>query len=128
MHKYTPFRVALERVLPRLGIARVRTVQDVYLADAWRRPTYWLRGHWGSRIARAFETTEHFFMASKSDPLWTEPLVARARGLRGSLEIGVHPGRSEAWRDRDRRAVRELVPALEGDVSLVNWRTLAGVG
>lgn len=124
LHKLAPFRAALERVLPRFGITRVRTAQDVFLADARRRPTYWLHGYWGARLGRAFVTSDHFFMAAKSDPPWAEQLAARIHDLRGSLEIGVHPGREEPWRDRDRRAVAELVPSLEGEVSLVNWRTL----
>src|SRR6476659_6135506 len=40
LHKFQPVRRALETVLPRLGIRRVRAVQDVYLSRPWRSPTY----------------------------------------------------------------------------------------
>jgi hypothetical protein len=129
MHKFAPFRTALARALPRLGISRVRTVQDVYLTRPLRSPTYWLGGHWRTRIVRLFETTEHMFMPSRDDPPWAEPLQRRIRDLpAGSLEIGVHPGRRKVWLDRDRRSTIEFVDAVRDEVSLVDWSSLDPVG
>ena len=39
LHKYGPFAGALRRVLPGLGIERVRNVQDVYLRRRLLSPT-----------------------------------------------------------------------------------------
>jgi hypothetical protein len=129
LHKFEPFRAALAQVLPRLGVTRVRTVQDVYLQPARRSPTYWLRNRWRERIRSSFETTGHFFMAATGDPPWAEALLQRLPELRdGSLEVGVHPGRLEPWRDRDRLAVLELARGLGGGVELVGWRALIPVG
>ena len=64
-------------------------------------------------------------MPSRSERPWSEAaagLVARLEG--GSLEIGVHPGYVDAWRERDRTSVVELVRAVGGRVQLVDWRTL----
>ena len=113
LHKFAPVRAALASVLPRLGIRRVRAVQDLYLSRPLRSPTYWLGRRWRASIRRAFETTEHFFMPSKSDRPLGEPVARLVAGLEaGSLEIGVHPGRAEAWRDRDRASALELVRRL----------------
>ena len=126
LHKFQPVRRALETVLPRFGIRRVRAVQDVYLSRPWRSPTYWLGRRWGNSLDRVFETTEHFFMPSKEQDPWAQPVAALVEGMKaGSLEIGVHPGRSEDWRDRDRASALELARSLQRSVALVNWRTLA---
>jgi hypothetical protein len=129
LHKFAPVRAALANVLPRLGIRRVRAVQDLYVSRPLTSPTYWLGRRWAASIRRAFETTEHFFMPSKMASPWSEAaagLVARLEG--GSLEIGVHPGFVEDWRDRDRTSVVELVRTVGGRVQLVDWRTLDVAG
>ena len=125
LHKFAPFRAALARALPRLGISRVRTVQDVYLTRPLRSPTYWLGGLWRTRIVRLFETTEHMFMPSRDDPPWAEPLLRRIRDLRRArsrsaciLVAGM------PWLDRDRRATIEFVDAVRDEVSLVDSRWL----
>jgi hypothetical protein len=97
-------------------------VQDVYVTRPLRSPTYWSGRRWRSRIRAEFETTDHFFMAAVGDPPWAKPLLTRLDSLRGSLEVGVHPGSSEPWRARDRDAVLELGQALE--VERIDWRTL----
>ena len=125
LHKLAPVRKALERVLPRHGIRRVRAVQDVYLKRPLRSPTYWLGRRWRHSVRNAFETSEHFFMPSKNDEPWARPLAAMIEGMAAeSLEVGVHPGRAEVWRDRDRTSTLELARCLPGRVKLVDWRTL----
>jgi predicted glycoside hydrolase/deacetylase ChbG (UPF0249 family) len=126
LHKFAPFRAALTRALPRLGIRRVRAVQDVYLRRPLASPTYWLGRRWRVSIRRAFETTEHFFMPSKEDRPWGKAVSQLVAALgAGSLEVGVHPGFEEGWRDRDRLAALELARSLPGGVKLVDWRTVA---
>jgi hypothetical protein len=105
----------------------VRSVQDVYLRRSAHSPTYWLGHRWRGRIAAAFETTDHFFMPSKDEPPWVETLLSAIPGA-GSLEVGVHPGYDEPWRDRDRLATLELSRALGDRVARVDWRTLVPTG
>ena len=127
LHKFAPVRRAFVSVLPRLGIRRVRAVQDIYMRRPLRSPTYWFGRRWRASIRCAFETTEHFFMPSKTEQPWSDPVAELVRGLGAtSLEIGVHPGFAEAWRDRDRIAVVELAGVLRGRVQLVDWRALGG--
>jgi len=122
LHKFAQFRSALSRALPRLGISRVRAVQDVYLQPALLSPTYWLRNRWREQIRASFETTDHFYMAGKDDPPWAEELRRLLPGLgTGSLEVGVHPGRDEPWRARDRESVLAFAQGLDESVDLVGW-------
>jgi predicted glycoside hydrolase/deacetylase ChbG (UPF0249 family) len=122
LHKFAPFREALKTVLPRFGIRKVRNVQDVYLRKPFRSPTYWFGGYWRRKIMADFITTDHFYMPTSSafDARWSTRIIDRMRGP--SLEIGVHPGYSEAWRDEERRAIIEFGEmAKSAGQNLVNW-------
>jgi predicted glycoside hydrolase/deacetylase ChbG (UPF0249 family) len=126
LHKFPPFRAALRRALPRLGITRLRGVQDVYLRRRPGSPTWWVGGRARRRVVDGFESTDHFFMPAKDEPPWAGPLLGQLPRLgTATLEIGVHPGRAEPWRDRDRRETIELVRALGDRATLVDWRSLA---
>jgi hypothetical protein len=125
VHKLAPFRQALSNVLPRLGVRHVRNAQDVFLTRQLLRPTYWVGRRWRRRIQQRFATTDHFFMPLPDEPPWAEGLLAILDGLPGrSLEVGVHPGYAEPWRDRDRLDVLRLLSATNERVQLVDWRSL----
>jgi predicted glycoside hydrolase/deacetylase ChbG (UPF0249 family) len=127
LHKFASFRIGLARVLPDFGIERVRAVQDVYLHRAVTSPTYWLAPMWRARLRASAATTDHFFMEPASDrPAWQDALLRTVDTLPGrSLEVGVHPGYREPWRERDRLAVQAFAAAAESSGhKLVNWRTL----
>jgi chitin disaccharide deacetylase len=124
LHKFKPFREALMRVLPRFGVSRVRTVQNVYLRRPLRSPTYWFGGLWRQRLRSAFATTDHFYMsASAGDAEWPAQLLNIVQG--GSLEVGVHPGIAEEWRSRERQAIVEFseLARVQGH-ALIGWREL----
>lgn len=123
MHKLPSFAEALRRVLPRYGISRVRAVQDIYLGRPVTSPTYWLGPRWQRSLARAFTTTDHFYMpTSTADAGWERPLLAIAQRLDGTtLEVGVHPGRSE-----ERSALARFAPlARSAGHDFIAWRDVA---
>jgi predicted glycoside hydrolase/deacetylase ChbG (UPF0249 family) len=123
MHKLPSFARALERVLPRFGIHRVRAVQDVYLGRPLSSPTYWLGSRWQRTLARSFTTTDHFYMPmSTSDDDWERPLLELAKRLTGTtMEVGVHPGRTN-----ERSAlVRFAALAVEDGHDLISWKDVA---
>lgn len=131
LHKFKPFRTALARVLPALGISKVRNVQNLYLSKPLRSPTYWLGPWWRRRIMRQFRTTEDFFMpvSETGNTAWPGRLVERLRSRVASdaavLEVGVHPGYGEAWRDAERRSIHEFAKlAREGGHRLIGWGDL----
>ncbi len=124
LHKLAPFQAALRSVLPRFGIERVRTVQDVYLSRPLLGATYWVGPVWRRPLRRSFRTTDHFYMpASTGDLGWADGLLERVGELRGAtLEVGVHPG-YDGWRDDERRSASRLRDrAGELGPQLVTWR------
>lgn len=127
LHKLAPFRQALIRVLPRFGIDRVRTVQDVYLSRPRAGATYWVGSFWRRPLRRAFRTTDHFYMpASTGDLRWADELLRRIGPLPGpTIEVGVHPG-PEGWRADERRSAERLAAAApELGHELVTWRAIS---
>lgn len=126
LHKFAPFREALVQVLPRFGIRRVRTAQNVYLKKPLASPTFWLGPVWGRAIARRFVTTRQFYMpGSAGDEHWAEPALAKLVAGRGTAEVGVHPGLEEAWRARDENgAFAFAASARAAGHELIGWRDL----
>lgn len=127
VHKLPAVREALERVLPRFGIQRVRTVQDVYLQRPLTSPTYWIGHRWRGPLAAAFQTTEHLYLPSSAhDVGWDAPLLERCARLSGpSLEVAVHPGSREGWRDEERGTLLRFAPAARAaGHELISWNAL----
>jgi predicted glycoside hydrolase/deacetylase ChbG (UPF0249 family) len=124
LHKYAPFRDALARALPRLGITRVRNVQDIYLGRPLVSPTVWFGRHWRAELMKQFVTTHHFYMpASAGDTSWTEILGRLSAGE--TLEIGVHPGLLDEWRVAESRGAEHFAraSAVQG-VTFADWRDI----
>jgi predicted glycoside hydrolase/deacetylase ChbG (UPF0249 family) len=125
IHKLPLFRDALARTLPAFGIRRVRAVQNVFLRKPLRSPTYWIGWHWQRGLVHAFVTTNHMYMpTSAGDVEWEQSLAEIARGLEGTLEVGVHPGYGD-WRDGERTSVLAFAELARRDGhELVGWRDL----
>jgi predicted glycoside hydrolase/deacetylase ChbG (UPF0249 family) len=123
LHKLPAIREALARVLPRFGIRRVRNVQDVYLRRPLTSPTFWLGPLWRRQLMRRFRTTSHFYMpTSTSDTSWEGKLLEISGSLNGSLEVGVHPGFEEPWRNEERLSVLAFARlARERGDELAGW-------
>ena len=123
VHKLAPFRRAMSRVLARLRIHRIRTVQNVFTRPSYFRPTYWLGSYWARDLRNGFFTTDHFFMPN-SEAEWIDPVLGM--NLDGTLEVGLHPGYEECWRDRERLAgLRLVAEARARGHRLVTWNDLA---
>ena len=124
LHKFAPFRKALQQVLPKFGIRRVRGVQTVYLKKPLKSPTFWLGGIWNRKLKKLFTNPDQFFMPDTiANPDWPEKIVSILSG--NTIEIGVHPGFAEAWRDADRLAVQRFATlAKSKGHELINWNDI----
>jgi hypothetical protein len=121
LHKFPPFREALSRALPRLGITRVRNVQDTFLRRPRRNPTYWVGPSWRRALMRRFTTTDHFYMPTTAhDSDWAQLAFRLPRT--GTLEVGLHPGSEDPWRVEERRALAPFVDEVRRrGHELVGW-------
>lgn len=121
MHKFHVFRSTLAKVLPRYGITKVRSVQDVYLKKPYKSPTYWLGAHWKREIDSRFRTTRHLYLPwGSAQGSWVDPFLDLQ--LEGIVEVGVHPGTREAWRRYELDTTLELgQKARARGVEMVTW-------
>lgn len=128
LHKFRPFRTAFARTIGRFGVHFVRNAQDVYLRVPLASPTYWLGRVWRRHLMQTFATTEHFYMpTSAGDTRWHAPLLEKVERLRGaSLEVGVHPGFEEPWRNEERLSLQGFVElAAQRNHRLLTWRQVS---
>jgi predicted glycoside hydrolase/deacetylase ChbG (UPF0249 family) len=124
VHKLAPFRRALAQTLPRVGVDRVRNVQNLFLRRPFEHPTYWLGSYWRRAIVDCFRTTDYFYMPTTAhDARWEELGGHLSRD--GSLEVAVHPGRNDDWRRDELRGLRPFVDAVrENGHTLVSWEAI----
>ncbi len=128
LHKFKPFRLALEEVLPYFGIRRVRAVQNLWVGKPFKSPTFWFSPIWRLIISHRFATTKHLFVsASGLSETEADALVPILGGMQGSIELGVHPGANEAWRSRERDNIQRLVPRLmSAGHTMITWNDISG--
>lgn len=123
MHELPVFVRALARVLPRHGVQRVRNVRNVHLRT-WRQASYRLSRLCLPAARGPWRTTDWFYMPRESaDAQWPERLLRHP--WTGILEVGVHPGRVELWRSRERSEallLRELL--RDRCIPLVAWQAV----
>jgi predicted glycoside hydrolase/deacetylase ChbG (UPF0249 family) len=127
LHKFAPFVEAMRNVLPRFSVMRVRRTQNIYLEHAFLNPNYWLGTHWNRAIERSFATTNGFFLpASTNDAHWPKPLLRRLKHLSGVIELAVHPGSDDEWREREEANLRIFArEAAATGIEFVDWRDVA---
>jgi predicted glycoside hydrolase/deacetylase ChbG (UPF0249 family) len=123
MHKFGPMRAALELVLPKFGIRRVRSVQNVFSRRLNWNVTSWMGSYWGRAIRKRWRTTEFFYMISafeKSD--WWNRMDGLFAGP-GTMEVGFHPGTLEPWRFHEFQAAEKFTAAcLERSAQWATWK------
>jgi len=121
VHKSWAFVQAMRDVLPRYGLRRVRRGQNVWMAKPLRSPTFWTAGLLHPDVGRWFRTTDRFFMPTRPGEAGRLPelLASRAAGV---LEVGVHPGYAEKWRDAERTGVQAFTAAIPASRhELTSW-------
>jgi predicted glycoside hydrolase/deacetylase ChbG (UPF0249 family) len=121
LHKFAPFQEALRRVLPRLGIERVRNVQDVYMRRPATSPTYWVGPVWRRALMRSFLTTDHFYMPTSTHDVEWHRLASRLPTGQ-TLEVGLHPGYEEEWCNEERMSLGPFVTeTLRSGHTFIGW-------
>ena len=123
LHKFHKFQEALRQILPTFGIRRVRLLQNIYTRTPMLRPTFWITYGSNARLRQCFATTDYMFMPDPSgDSDWPDRLQRKLVG-EGTLEVGVHPGRSDEWRHRETICAEQFVAHCTASKSkLITWR------
>lgn len=122
LHKYPSVGRALDDVLPQFGLGTVRRPQDRFVGSWRRRPSAWAAPLLSRRLRNRWRSSDHFFMADGDpDIAWWDHVKPCA----GSLEVGCHPGRQDAWRDNEREGIDRLVARFGRDgIEPRRWRDL----
>ena len=124
LHKYPAVGAALEHVLPRFGITRVRRPQNVYPVAQLTSPTFWLGRVLGRRWRRRWITTDYFYMSVGARDL-DFPAAMSGLGSGTTLEIGAHPGTEDGWRIAETAAFERFSEfAAAAGHELVAWRDI----
>ena len=124
LHKFPLFQKALRPVLGKLGIRRVRSIQNLFLKTPMKKPTYWLGKLWRRTIEAHFLTTDLFYMPAFSfDTAWSDAVLQQLKGNK-VLEVGVHP-RYEGVLSPELADIKEFASkAKDQGHELVTWRSI----
>ncbi len=101
-------------------------MQDIYIKRPLKSPTFWLGGWWRLSIARHFINTDHLFLPSSAhDRSWTERLISSMPAGEETLEVGLHPGHEERWRQEEYDAAAAFSARLRAaGHRVVTWNDL----
>jgi len=126
LHKFPQIVMAIKPVMKKYGIRTIRIPQNVFPSDSKKKIVI-------NNLFRLFffgmVTTDHFYMLENhEDENWIDNFFSKLP--EGLTELGVHPGRTDHWRDI------ETQPFLDGSmanalrhngIELVNFHTIGRV-
>lgn len=122
LHKFGVFREALRQVLPKFGIRRVRSHQNIYLQIPLTRPTFWLMACTKNKLRNQFLSTEYLYMPAPSGDHGWPAFLERKLNEMGTLEVGVHPGLKDPSRHREAEDVERFTRLCRASgCTLMNW-------
>jgi len=122
IHKFPIFCRAIGSIKNQINIQKVRNYQNIFLRKKFLSPTFLLGALFKKNINKYFKTTNFFFMNSnKNNSNWPKDLFEL--NIKGSLEIGVHPGSKENWRIKEFEScliISEIIKK-NNEYNLINW-------
>jgi predicted glycoside hydrolase/deacetylase ChbG (UPF0249 family) len=127
IHKFPQMLYALGRMkqIP----TRLRRVQNIFLSRPKMGANRILNLMFAQYIQRSFRTTDYFYMpANHFDIHWGEQLLQQMDKLpiNATLEIGVHPGYQESWRQHEFSDVCHFAELLHHSPQhqLITWQKI----
>ena len=111
-------------------VRKVRASQNVYVVmPSWKSPVYWLNKYFNWYLKHTFKNPEYFYMsANNMDTGWADRILEQMGKLPQDavIEIGVHPGHKEEWRQHEYDDIIEFATKLRasGKHQIVNWNQL----
>lgn len=111
-------------------VKRVRASQNVYIVKpSWKSPIYWLNKYFLWYLKRNFKNPQYFYMsANNMDTGWSDAILAEMDNLPQDaiIEIGVHPGHLEKWRQHEYDDIIKFANKLRlsGKHEIINWNMI----
>lgn len=111
-------------------VKKVRATQNIYLVNpSWYSPAYWLNKYFNWYLRHNFKNPDYFYMsASNMDTGWADLVLEKMEKLPHDavIEIGVHPGHQEKWRQHEYDDIIDFATKLKksGKHHIINWHQL----
>ena len=92
-------------------------------------PVYWLNKYFNWYLRKNFRNPEFFYMsANNMDIGWADAVLSEMDRLPQDavIEIGVHPGHTEKWRQNEYDDIIKFATKLRasGKHDIINWNQL----
>lgn len=133
LHKFPSFLYAMKYL--KVGgkpVSKIRGVQNVFVcAPSWKSPNTYLNRYFKWYLNKHFVNPDYFYMsANNMDTGWANSILKTMNTLpsKSVIEIGVHPGHKEKWRQHEFDDILNFVDKIkaEGRHQLVNWNDIKG--
>ena len=111
-------------------VRKVRASQNVYVVKpSWKSPVYWLNKYFNWYLKHTFKNPEYFYMsANNMDTGWADCILKQMDKLPQDavIEMGVHPGHKEEWRQHEYDDIIEFATKLRASSKheIINWNQL----
>lgn len=111
-------------------VEKVRASQNIYMVKpSWKSLVYWLNKYFNWYLMHTFKNPDYFYMsANNMDTGWADNVLAQMDSLpqNAVIEIGVHPGHKEEWRQHEYDDIMAFVKKLRasGKHQIINWNQL----
>lgn len=108
-------------------VEKVRCVQNVFIEQpSWKSPVFWLNKYFKWYLENNFKNPQFFYMsANNMDIGWADSILVEMGKLPQDaiIEIGVHPGHKEEWRQREYNDIIDFSKKLRasGKHEIINW-------
>lgn len=131
LHKFLSILYSMKHL--KLGgepVQKVRCVQNVFVEQPSRKsPVFWLNKYFKWYLKHKFKNPQYFYMsANNMDIGWADTILVEMDKLPQDavIEIGVHPGHKEAWRQHEYDDIIEFAAKLRasGKHQIINWNQL----
>lgn len=108
-------------------VRKVRASQNVYVVrPTWKSPVYWVNKYFNWYLKHTFKNPDYFYMSANNiDTGWADGILEQMDKLPQDaiIEIGVHPGHKEEWRQHEYDDIIEFSTKLRTSSKhqIINW-------
>lgn len=131
LHKFPSFLLAMKKMhIEGQKKLKLRSVQDIFINNpSTTSPTTMLNNLFRWYIKKNFLTTDYFYMSANAlDTNWAGQIIKQMNALpqEATIEIGVHPGHQEEWRQHEFDDINIFAAMLKdsGRHTIINWNDI----